>query len=184
MMNLCLTSISGRYAKALFDLGKQHNCVDELGQNFIAFQTFLTENSKFNRLMSYAKFNNNIKNVLQKYVYQTLKLNNLFINFLNVLLKYKRFNLLDKISRTFHQVVLFNRSEREVTVYSAMTLTTNQKNKLKTLISKLFNEKSIIKYYVNKDILSGFVIYSNGVILDASGKEVIRQLESFIKGQV
>jgi ATP synthase F1 delta subunit len=165
------TSIPGRYAKALIYVGIKYDCIKEFEQNFNTLISFMYKNT--------ARTKNNIIYILQKYIYKYY--NKFFANFIIVLIKNKKLNLLQNIQYIFHKALLKIRGDREVVVESAFCLNNLEQENINNLISKLFKEKIIVKYEIDKNILTGIKIHSGDLLLDASGRGIIQQLSSSLR---
>lgn len=169
-------SLSGRYAKAMFEIGKEHNILDKLSQDFEAFEHFLNENKNF---FPKHGVKSSTKNDLCEAIGSKLSLTNHFISFIKVLLENCRMEMVSNVARLFHKAILLDSDEHDVIVYSSIKLSDMHKNEIKKSMNKIFKNIASIKYLINSNILSGLVIETGGLMLDISGREVIRQLNSY-----
>lgn len=170
-------SLPGRYAKALFEIGKEKNILNELSDDFRKFANFLFQNKKvFSR---YAK-RNNIKGIC-KVVGDTLRLNNIFVSFVNVLIENSRLYLINNVANIFNKAVLKERKERDVTVSGPSDFDNEQKYEIEKTVQKLFSEKVNIEYEIDTNILTGLVIKTDGIMIDTSGKGIVHQLDKYLK---
>lgn len=169
-------SLPGRYAKAMFEIGKEHNILDKLSQDFEAFEHFLSENKNFfpKHRIKYSTTDNFCEAIGSE-----LDLTNHFVSFIKVLLENRRMEIISDIAFLFHKAMLLNSNKHDVIVYSSIKLNDMYKNEIKKSMSKIFKNMASIKYLINSDILSGLVIETGGLMLDISGREVIRQLNSY-----
>ncbi len=176
-MIVSFVSLPGRYAKALFEIGKERNILNELSDNFKKFVDFVSQNK--NVFAQYTK-RNDFKDIC-RVVGNILSLNNIFVSFVNVLIENGRISLIKNISSIFNKAVLKERNERNITVYSSFEFDNEQKHELGKNVQRLFSEKIITKYNTDPNILTGLVIKTNGIMIDASGKGIIQQLDKYLK---
>ncbi|MBR1944388.1 MAG: ATP synthase F1 subunit delta [Alphaproteobacteria bacterium] len=176
-----LTALPGRYARALFEVGKTNDCLDTLLSDFKVLEKFLSNNINYRNLLRNGS-NKNISVVVFPVIANNLKLSDKFTYFVNLLITNRRFYLINKIESIFRRTIMDHKGEKEVAVYSAIKINKAQEKNVETVIQELFKDKKlIIKYGVKKELLTGIQIYSEGLIYDLSGSSSIRQLSNYLK---
>lgn len=176
-----LTALPGRYAKALFEVGKNSNCLDALLDNFKVLEKFLSNNINYRNLLRNSS-NKNVSIAVFPVIADSLKLNSIFISFVNLLIENRRFVLIKKIESIFRHTFMDYKDEKEIAVYTPVKINKTQEKEIEGTIQKLFkNKKLILKYGIKKELLTGMQIYSDGLIYDLSGSASIRQLSNYLK---
>ena len=176
-MIIPFVSLPGRYARALFEIGEKRNILNELSDDFRKFVNLMLQDK--NLFPCYVK-RSDAKNLCET-LGNVFNLNTVFVSFINVLVENGRLNMISKIADIFNKAMLRERNERNITVYSSSDLTSEQQNNIKETVQKLFSEKINVQYETDRDILTGFVIKTDGIMIDASGKEIVRQLNKYLK---
>lgn len=175
-----LTALHGRYARALFEVGRDNNCLDTLLNNFKVLEKFLLNNLNYGNLLKNSS-NKNISLAVFPVIADKLKLSGIFTSFVNVLIENRRFFLINKIESIFRHTFTDYKNEKEIAVYSPIKLNKSQEKEIENVIQQLFKDKKlIIKYGVKKELLTGMQIYSDGLIYDLSGSASIRQLTNYL----
>ena len=176
-----LTAVYGRYARALFEVGKANNCLDTLLNDFKILERFLVNNKNYRNLLRNSS-NKNISLTVFPVIADNLKLSNIFKSFVNVLIANRRFALINKIESIFRHTFTDYKNEKEIAVYSPFRMNKNQEKEVEAVIQELFKGKKLImKYGVKKELLTGMQIYSDGLIYDLSGSSSIRQMANYLK---
>lgn len=176
-----LTALHGRYARALFEVGKENNCLDILLNDFKVLEKFLSSNLNYRNLLRNSS-NKSISLAVFPVISDKLKLSSIFTSFVNVLIENRRFFLINKIESIFRHTFTDYKNEKEIAVYSPIKLNKSQEKEIADVIQQLFKGKKLImKYGVKKALLSGMQIYSDGLIYDMSGSASIRQLSNYLR---
>jgi len=168
--------ISVRYAKALFLLSKEKGIVDDvfddmklLGYqcgNVDAFQDMLgspvIESSKKKKVM---------KLTFEKYV------NELTINFLGIMVDNKREALLPSISRDFINFYKEEKGLKTVTLYTAFELDDSYVSNVRIILEKELNASIELRVRVRDQLIGGFVLMVDGMMMDASIAAKLKELK-------
>ena len=170
------SSIPGRYAKALFQIGKEHGILEDLLENIEVFSNFFYENKPL-----FSRFGIQRTKALWTNICRTGYFNEIFTSFLKILMKNHRLNIISNVASIFRKAVLEDKGERDVAVSSATNLSNAQKHEISNAICNLFKTPVNVKYTTNASLISGLVIESNGLRIDTSGKQTVRQLEKYCK---
>ena len=167
------SSIPGRYVKALFEVGKKQNILNELLGDFEKFRDFYCNNKRL--FPKYGKRITAICDVIGK----ELDLKSCFISFLKLLTENHRLDLFSNIALNFRKTVMQFQGKQDVRILSVANPTAVQKDKIANVVSSFFNTSVNIKYITDTSLLSGFVIETNGLRIDGSGKGILKQLEKY-----
>lgn len=168
-----LSSIPGRYVRALFEVGKKQNIFNELLNNVEIFEKFYCNNKYL--FPKYGKKTSDICDL----VGEILDLQPCFVSFLKVLAENRRLSNIANIALIFRKTVMQSQGKKDVKILSIEKLTFEQQNKVTELVRNLFNTSVNIKYVTDTSLLSGIIIDTDGIRIDISGREVLRQLEKY-----
>lgn len=177
-----LTSLPGRYAKALFEASKKKSEQNEILTNFQTLTTFLKTNTEIERVLLSSILNKKRLDEVWQEIGKKMKFMPFFLSFLRVLVKEDRLQLLYNIYEKYQTLVDFYNNERKLTVFSSYPLTNKEKINLQKSLSQLFAEKIDITFVIDETILSGIVVKTDTSILDASYRIQLKQLTQTLKG--
>jgi F-type H+-transporting ATPase subunit delta len=161
------SSISVRYAKAIFSLAEEKKVLEAVKtdmENLLSLSSSLPEFSLI--------IDSPIITSSDKLAFLTAligkKANILTINLLNLLLTNSRENYLPMIARSFLSRYRENSGVKSAHISSAVELDASVVEQLKTLIAKKYNAKVDITCDVEADLLGGFVLQVDDQLIDAS----------------
>ena len=176
------SSLSGRYASALFDLASEAGTVttvetdlEKLGEALTASAdlTALTTNPKVSRTDSAAA----IGKVAKK-----LKLSPLTQNFLGVLAQNRRLSSLPGMISAFQTIAAAQRGEVTANVTSAHALTKTQLNKLKDKLTAREGRTVKLNSTIDPEVLGGLVVTIGSKRIDGSIRTRLNSLSQAMKG--
>ena len=177
-----LTSTPGRYAKALFETAKEKDEIKEILANFDNLSSFLKNNFEIERvLLSSVLSKKNLDEVWQ-IVGQKMSLRSSFLGLIRVLVAERRLALFYSIYEKYQSLVDFHYQDRKVGVYSAHPLGASEETLLKKTLSSLFPEKIHMTFAIDESLLSGIVVKTDTLDLDASYKTQLKHLADVLKG--
>lgn len=170
--------IAQKYSKALLEVAQEHQQLDEI----------LAEVANFDQVIKATDLTNFLADVTyadEKKIAVIKSLqevsSTLFKNFLTTLIANKRLSLLPLIIKEIRNQAdsLFKVSD--VSVTTAVALTTTQLGKLETMVKQKFDLNEVtIKNTIDKNILGGVVINARGKIIDVSIKSQLNKIAKSI----
>jgi F-type H+-transporting ATPase subunit delta len=171
---MIITSTAKRYAKALFELAQENRLVDSiLGE----FESFLRQIESSSELHSLLKYPNDLHR--EKLVSELFRdqYSPLFFNFLLVVLKNKRADMLQQIFLAYRE--LNDRAQNRVraNVITALPLTDEALRELMQTISSYKAANVVIENTVDKSIIGGIIIEMDGQEYNASLAEHFKKLK-------
>jgi len=177
-----LTSLPGRYAKALFEASKKQSERIEILKNFEVISSFLKENPALERALLSSILNKKRLDEVWREIGVKMKFAPFFSNFVRLLAKERRLPLLNAIYEKYQMLICFHNNERKLTVFSSCPLISEEKNRLQKSLSQLFSEKIEMTFAIDESILSGIVVKADTFILDASYRTQLKHLTETLKG--
>lgn len=165
------------YAKALFDLAKEKNQIASIKSDVLILRKICVENSDFKDLISNPTISNeSLVGIVQKLF--SNKLQNETLQFLQLLIKKGRLNLLEAICETTIHFINQEENIIQVKLTTAAAISDSEKNAIATKF--LSNQKFEMENIVNPEIIGGFVLEYNNKILDNSVSHQINQFKNQI----
>ena len=174
---MIITSNAKRYARALFELAQQKNQVDRVLEEF---KSFLTQIEQDADLHSFLNLPHNSER--EKLLSDQLKarFSELFFNFLLVVLKNKRLNIIHQIYASFESEVdsYYNRVRAEA--ITAFPLSENKLSEVSHKIAAYLNAEVRIENRVDPSIIGGIIIRLNGKVFNGSLSEQFKKLKQYL----
>lgn len=159
--------ITVRYAKGLFELGKEKNILDRLYNDSKLLR------DHFLRIDEFSAFLNNPvikvsqkKEVLQK----TLKdeQHPLMLSFLNLVIEKNREPQLQDMIRFFEELYKTHKGIKSVKLITAVDIEENYKKELQLFLERELEAPLEIQFQTRKEILGGLILIVDGKIVDNS----------------
>jgi len=174
--NPLANKIAVPYARALFDFSVEKNLMHQITADFQNLEVFLSQTPD---LVDY--LNNPIINSARKaeLLNKTLKsqLNQDTFNFLNVLVKRDRINLLQAVIASYLNLVYSLASIKMIEVSTAFPFTNLQKNTLIKKLKDITNAREIrLVINVDSSLIGGFLIKTNSKVIDFTVKNQLQLL--------
>ena len=175
-------SLSGRYAKALFELAAETKAIDKVGASLAGLSAALAASPEFvaltvNPLLSRETAANSIAAVAK-----SMKLDALTTKFLGVLAQNRRLGELTDIIRAFEALASADRGEATADVTSAHPLDVTQVNALKAKLKAKVGRDVAIKQTVDSSLLGGLIVKIGSQMIDSSIKTRLNTLATAMKG--
>ncbi|GHT88674.1 ATP synthase subunit delta [Alphaproteobacteria bacterium] len=174
------TSLPGRYAAALFEEGKRTDCLKDIIMNFESMDKFFAKNVAIQKLLTSASISAKSLIDCWNVVGAHLGFRAIFVNFMIIVVKNKRYDIINMIRHIFDVAFSAHMNKRWVVVTTAVALSTEQKKRLLNVLGAFFSEKVSVSYKIDQDILGGIKINSDDIIADASVVSRIRQVAEFM----
>ena len=172
-----LNSTSKSYALALYELAKENSELNKVEDGMDGIKTLLSNSSDFKEMIlnpTVTKEEKNkviIKMVDQYSFCQTLK------KFLGFLTTKNRLFFLNQIIGSFLDLISSSKRELKAKLLSSKKLSKSELEKIRNELSKDFQSPIKIDYKHDPDLIGGLVIQVGSVMVDASIKSKLRQLQ-------
>lgn len=168
--------IATPYARALYDFSNDQNIMHQVTADFQNLEVFLKQTPD---LVNYL-INPVVTNVAKEEILtKTLKsqLNTETFQFLLVLVKRNRINLIQSVIDSYLNLVYDLASIKMIEVTSAFPFTNKQKNTLVKKLKEMTNAREIrLAITVDSSLIGGFLIKTDSKILDFTVKNQLQQL--------
>lgn len=164
------------YAKALYELAISSKALEEVKNNYDALINGIKENEEYMKVLTYPKISKANK---KKSIYEVCKsMNNVFIDFLYVLIDNNRINNIKEIHEEFINIIDQNNNVVYAEVITASELNKSQLGLLANNLSKYFsNKKVVINEVIDESLIGGIKVLADGKLIDLS---LTNRLESLM----
>lgn len=175
-------SLSGRYATALFELARDENRLDPVGQGLAAVRQALTDSADLRQLVASPLVTRRQASAAIAGVVATLGLDATTARFLAVLAENRRLGQLNAIIRDFHRLSARHRGEVAAEVVTAHPLDDGQMAALKARLKSMTGSEVAVDAHVDPAILGGLVVKLGSRQIDGSIRTKLNTLATAMKG--
>ena len=174
-------NISNRYAKALLEIAKEKNTLDEISNDVKLILNTLKDNKDLKIALKSPIIKEVDKLSVLKEIFEN-RVSKESMQFIEFVLKKNRIEVLYDISKRFLELVDEIQGYVEVQVSSIDVLNENQKESLKKKLEVLTNKKVRLSYIIDKNLIGGFKARVKDKVYDASVKYQLENLrKSFLQ---
>jgi len=157
------------YARALYDAAAEAGAVSEVQQELVAFQETLRRYPRLSRFLDSPIIPGEKKQqVLSGLTELTRTLTQPGLNFLRVLVKRQRVELLDLIVDAFRDYCNRMAGIAEVDVSTVRELEASEAERLTAALQKYFERRVVVRTKIQPEILGGLLISHGGRVLNDS----------------
>lgn len=170
------SKISVRYAKALFELGKEKGLIDTVIKDIQLVDEVCKTISDFWLMVESPVVKTSQKRASMKQIFGE-RIDAMTVNFLDLVVQNRREIYLKDISRNFLGLCRKDQGIMSATLTSATPIEESSKEGINSLLAKSFNSKIELEEVVDKDIIGGFVLRIEDQQLDASVSTQLNQIK-------
>lgn len=175
-----MSEIVSEYAKALFMLAGEKDCIEEYKSSLEKVDKIFKENPAYiDFLYTFAIPLEERQNALEKafadYIHRDV------LSFLKLLCEKKHITEYFECSNFYYE--LYDEIDKilKVKVTSAVELSNSQKELLKQKLESKYKRNVAIDYVTDKSILGGIMLETDGKIIDSSVKKHLKDIKDVIK---
>jgi F-type H+-transporting ATPase subunit delta len=167
------------YAKAIFDIAKETNTLEEWDSLLLALEDFSRNKDVVALYENPTIDNKELIDLLQTMLGD--KATEEQKNFIKILIDNNRLKSLKTISKVFTTMLNEHMDIYDVDVTSSIELTSNMKSLLQEKLQKKLNVKQVrINSIIDKTIIGGLVIRMGDHVIDGSIKNKINQIKEHL----
>ena len=167
-----------RYSLALFELAEESNLLIEIEDQALSLLNLINQSDDFCNFVKDPTINQEDLLKAINTIVENNKLNTLFKNFLNFLIKKRRFFFIERILKSFIETCSRKRGELKAELRSAKNLSSDEITKITELLTKNFNSKIRLNYRYDESLIGGLVIQVGSTMIDNSIKNKLQQIEN------
>lgn len=181
-----------KYSTALLDLATAQNSLDTVNADMkIMSKIFSTiylseketadykEFSKKFLIISHSRQTEIIRNMLEE-----LNISKLVFNFVMLLLASKKILIIRKLATSWDSLYLTYKGYFKVQVRSVISLTDEQLDRIKNIISKKYGNEFFLETKIDPSILGGLVILVKNQLIDDSLASKIKKIKNDTRGMM
>ena len=169
---------ANRYSLALYELASESNLLENIEKNSSELLNLISVNDEFNKLIRDPTVSqDNLTNIVNK-ISENFKLENLFKNFLCLLVKKRRFFYIEQILKSFEGICSEKRGEINAEIKSAKQLSETEINKITDELSNNFKSKIKLNYKYDQSLIGGLIVQVGSTMIDTSIKNKLQQIEN------
>lgn len=176
--------VAKRYARALYDLGKEEGLNDKFLGDLDALVSLLEANEEFRSIMESPLYDITLKKRILKDVMAKINLTKYLDNFLNILLDKDRFVYLGSILDSYRQIIDEASGRVRASVTSASALEKDQLDRLVGTLSKIVKKEVDLDVTIDPALIGGVIAEVEGMVYDGSVKTQISRLKQSLKGEI
>lgn len=168
-------SIARRYSTALFGLAKESNSLSTTTSELDAFVAALNSAAQLGEFFVSPVVDRTVK---ERIIHDTLsgRASELVINFLVLLVRKRRENLVEMIARQMHELLDIDAGRKTAAVATPMTLDATELTQLAQRLSKTYGGNVILQPKVAPDLLGGLIVQVGDRYVDDSVSGKLEEL--------
>ncbi len=176
------SGVSGRYARALFDLATENKAVADVAKALSSFQGLVDESADLRRLMFSPVFKAEDQMAAVEALAAKAGINGLALNFLKVMGANRRLAAVPAAISAFHHLVALAKGETTAEVTSAEKLSPKQLADLKAALKASTGSDVAVAAKVDPAILGGLIVKVGSRMVDNSLRTKLNSLKAVMKG--
>lgn len=177
-----LTSLPGRYAKALFDLALEEGQTGSVGAALRTLEKLLQSSGVLKKALANPNLKRHEQALALAEICAQMKAPEIVQSFVKLLVITQRIFLIHKISRIYQNLISQAKGEQAIEVISAYRLTPAQSEMLEGKLKKVFPGTLKLTYINNPKVLGGIMIQIGSRVIDATLVTHLSQLATVMKG--
>lgn len=177
-----LTSLPGRYAKALFDLAREKRQVDSVGSGLQALKNIIHKSKVLVRVLANPTIPRKEQIAVLTEICMQMKAPEVLQSFVAQLVKARRIPYLSQIEEIYQSLVFQEKGEQMIEVISAYPLTSSQGHLLKDKLKKAFPGTLNLTFVNDSRVLGGIMIRAGSRVIDATLMTQLNKLATVMKG--
>lgn len=176
--------LARRYARALYDLGKEEN----VGQKFLDDLNYvvglMNVSDELKSIMESPLYDVNLKKKMLGKLLVNTDTSIYIENFLNILLEKDRFYQIFDILDSYYDILNEIAGKVTARVISAVELTEAQQKKISDVFSKISKKNINIETEIDPSIVGGLIVDVEGLVYDGSIKSNLIKFKESLKGEM
>lgn len=176
------TVLAKRYAKALFQVGKEENSLDEFNRALIEMAELYVAVPEVVDALSNPIYPQDVREKVMEQLLAKMQVPAMVANFMKLLVQKRRAEVLPDIAEVFEAMVDKERNMCRGTVVSAAPLSGAMNSKIKDTLEKITGKQVLLRTEIDASIIGGIVAKVGDLVLDGSIKTQLTGLKESIKG--
>ncbi|MHB1660718.1 MAG: ATP synthase F1 subunit delta [bacterium] len=173
--------ISKRYARALFEIARGSDSIEEVFNDLNKFINFCYDKLCLKEFLAQTYIDKNERFEIIGLLAEELPLGNYFKNFLHLLIENERTGYLPKIFQEYSALRDNFLNILRARIISAKELDSKETDRIKFIFENSLNKKIVVSNEVNKDIIAGYIINIENILYDGSIKTQMDNFYNYLK---
>ncbi len=169
--------VAKKYSRAIFELAKEKNMVDQAWEQFQALAEYLKEDDSFLDFMTAPQIADDKKLDLVKRAFEG-QLETAFYDFLMVLVEKRRIRFLPEILEELDSLIREDKGITRATCITADPISDDERNKLIAQLREKTNQQIELVEKTDKGVIGGMVVMMQNQIIDGSIRHGLNQLRN------
>jgi len=165
-----------RYAKAVYEIADKNKELSILEKDFITLKEVLEKNTELKNFIKNPTYKSNVVEGVIEALSKKLSFSNLFISFLKVVNKNRRFFFIEKIINNFFNLSSQKRGEIQAALRLSHEITDLEKKQISEKLNSTLNKKINISFLVDSSLFVGSVLQIGSTMIDTSAKTKLNKL--------
>lgn len=176
------TTLAGRYAQALVEIGQEKRALDKYGSDLTQFADLVAKSHDLREVLINPAFTKEDRKVIAKGVLAKLDADPVVTNFVCVLIDRKRIDQLSGIETSFRGKVDEIRGIKRGEVISAKPLTKEDLARITEVLARMSGKQVLVTSAVDASLIGGVVAKVGDTVLDGTLRTQLNQLKESLKG--
>ena len=177
MKNSGSRKISERYVSALFDIALAAGVLEAVEKDLSVLADLVKENADFSAFLDNPLLSSEAKNSISANLMQKIGAHQLTTQFIALLARKKRLNILPEIIKLFLERVATERGELAAELVTAKAITPKESSAIAESLSKAYNKKINLSVREDPALLGGTIINVGSYQLDSSLEGKLNRLK-------
>lgn len=177
------TILARRYSKALFAVGKEQDAFEQYGEVLQGLKSLFDSKPEVVDALTNPLYPMETKEKVMVALAESMGVDKIMSNFLNLLVQKKRAEILPEIAEEFQIMVNEEKNIVHGSVVSAVELNSDLQAKIQATLEKLTGKKVELSTSVDPTIIGGIIAKVGDLVLDGSIKAQLAGLNDSIKGR-
>jgi len=171
------TETSERYARALYEVGKESQEIEKIEEDVKNFQFFFESNSDIKNFIQNPSHSIETQNKVLDILSEKLNFTKDLKNFFLLLIKKRRMFFVKKITESFLKLCSKNRGEIKASLVSSKELSSNELENISTELSSSMGSTIKFDYKVDQSLIGGLKLQLGSFMIDTSIKNKLKKYE-------
>lgn len=176
------TVLAKRYAKALFQVGKEENALDSFNSALAEMAALYDQVPEVVDALTNPLYPLEAREKVMEHLLAKMQVSAMVGNFMKLLVQKRRADALPDIAEVFQALVDVERNMCRGTVTSAAPLDGALNSKIKATLEKITGKQVLLRTEIDPSIIGGIIAQVGDLVLDGSIKTQLTGLKESIKG--
>lgn len=175
------TRVAKRYAAALFSVAQRDGILDAVGQDMLLVERFIAEVPYLRAVLLQPLVSEERKTLVATQAFGD-RTTGTTLNFLKLLIRKRREDLIDEVIREFRILTLAQANIVDASVTSTVALTPKQNQALVASLEKLTGKNVRMTSDIDPGVVGGVVVRLGDTIIDGSVRGQLERLREHLLG--